>query len=197
MYITTTFLSADNLFYCIIINGMNGREGSMNDLLKVGIITTTHGVHGEVKVYPTTDNIQRFKKLRQCILDMGREQLTVEVEGCKFFKNQVILKFKGFDNINDIEQFRQKEIFVTRENAVKLDKNEYFITDLIDTEVLYEDGNRMGILSEVMQTGANDVYIVKKDSGKEVLIPAIKQCILNVDLESRQVIVHLLEGMDA
>ena len=111
----------------------------MEDLLQVGIITKTHGLRGEVKVFPTTDDARRFKKLKEVILDTGREKITLEIEGVRFFKNLVILKFKGIDNINDIERNTGKSLYVTRENAVKLEKDEYFIADLIGIDVFRYD----------------------------------------------------------
>ena len=134
----------------------------MEDLLQVGVITTTHGVRGEVKVFPTTDDPARFKKLKNVILDTGREKIDLEVAGVKFFKNMVILKFKGIDDINDVEKYRKKSLYVTRENAVKLKKNEYFIADLIGLKVESDEGEDLGILSDVLQTGANDVYVLSK-----------------------------------
>ena len=112
----------------------------MEDLLQVGIITSTHGVRGEVKVYPTTDDPRRFRRLKEVVLDTGKEKLNLEIEGVKFFKQFVILKFKGLDNINDIEKYRQKSLYVTRKNAVRLQRDEYFIADLIGLKVQDEDG---------------------------------------------------------
>ena len=167
----------------------------MEQVFQVGIISSTHGVRGEVKVFPTTDDMKRFKKLKEVLLDTGKETLTLEIEGVKFFKQFVILKFKGYDNIDDIVKYRGKSLFVTRENAVKLQKDEYFIADLIGLKVVNEDGSFTGVLKDVMETGANDVYIVESQDGKEVLIPAIKDCILQVDFEKEQVLVHLLDGL--
>ena len=167
----------------------------MEQIFQVGIISSTHGVRGEVKVFPTTDDVKRFKKLKEVLLDTGKETLTLEIEGVKFFKQFAILKFKGYDNIDDIVKYRGKSLFVTRENAVKLQKDEYFIADLIGLKVVNEDGSFTGVLKDVMETGANDVYIVEREDGKEVLIPAIKDCILQVDFEKEQVLVHLLEGL--
>lgn len=170
----------------------------MEELLKVGVITSTHGVRGEVKVFPTTDDVKRFKKLKEVVLDTGREKLNLEIEGVKFFKQMVILKFKGIDNINDVEKYRQKSLYVHRKDAVKLSRDEYFIADLIGIRVYGEDGEEIGILKDVMSTGANDVYIVASGSGeeeKEILIPAIRQCILNVDVEAGEMTVHLMEGL--
>lgn len=167
----------------------------MEDLLQVGAITQPHGIRGEVKVFPMTNDVKRFKKLKEVILDTGREKMTLEIEGVKFFKQYAILKFKGYDNINDIEKYKGKPLFVTRENAVKLGRDEYFIADLIGIEVYDEDGQYLGVLQKVIETGANDVYEVKFEDGREVLFPAIKQCILDVDMESRKMKVHIMDGL--
>ena len=167
----------------------------MEDLLQVGIITSTHGVRGEVKVYPTTDDPRRFRRLKEVVLDTGREKLNLEIEGVKFFKQFVILKFKGLDNINDIEKYRQKSLYVTRKNAVRLQRDEYFIADLIGLKVQDEDGTELGTVKDVIETGANDVYEVEMAEGRRLLLPAIKQCILNVDVENGMMQVHVLEGL--
>lgn len=168
----------------------------MEDLLRVGVIANTHGIKGEVKVFPTTDDPQRFKMLKDVILDTGREKLNLEVESARFFKNMVILKFKGIDNINDVEKYKGRDLLVTRENAVPLEEGEYFIADLIDLEVYDEAGARLGILYDVMQTGANDVYVVKnEESGREILLPAIDECVLDINMEEGKILVHLMEGL--
>ena len=167
----------------------------MENLLRVGVITSTHGVRGEVKVFPTTDDMNRFKKLKHVILDTGKEKKTLNIESVKFFKNMVILKFKGFDNINDVEMWRQKDLLITRDQAVKLNPDENFIVDLIGLTVITDEGEILGEMKDVLQTGANDVYIVKTAAGKEVLLPAIKDCILNVDLEKGEMLVHILPGL--
>ena len=167
----------------------------MEDLLQVGIITSTHGVRGEVKVYPTTDDPRRFRRLKEVVLDNGREKKNLEIEGVKFFKQFVILKFKGLDNINDIEKYRQKSLYVTRKNAVRLQRDEYFIADLIGLKVQDEDGTELGTVKDVIETGANDVYEVEMADGRSLLLPAIKQCILNVDVENGMMQVHVLEGL--
>lgn len=167
----------------------------MENLLRVGVITSPHGVKGEVKVFPTTDDPNRFKKLKTVLLDTGKELKEMEISQVKFFKNMVILKFKGFDNMNDVEIYRQKDLLITRDQAVPLEKDENFVADLIGLTAITEDGQVLGKLKDVLFTGANDVYVVEMENGKEVLIPAIKQCILQVDLEAEQMHVHLLEGL--
>lgn len=167
----------------------------MEDLLQVGIITSTHGVRGEVKVYPTTDDPRRFRRLKEVVLDTGKGKRNLEIESVKFFKQFVILKFKGLDNMNDIEKYRQKSLYVTRKNAVRLQKDEYFIADLIGLKVQDEEGTELGTVKDVIETGANDVYEVEMADGRSLLLPAIKQCILNVDVENGTMQVHVLEGL--
>ena len=167
----------------------------MDDFLRVGVISATHGIKGEVKVYPTTDDLNRFKALKQVFLDTGKEYLDLEVEGVKFFKQMAILKFKGIDNINDIEKYKGRDLLVTRENAVKLEKDEYFIYDILGSEVVTDEGIKLGTLSEIMTTGANDVYIVKTNEGKEILLPSIRECILDVDVAAKKILVHVMPGL--
>ena len=167
----------------------------MEDLLQVGIITSTHGVRGEVKVYPTTDDPRRFRRLKEVVLDTGREKLNLEIEGVKFFKQFVILKFKGIDNINDIEKYKGRDLWIPREEAQELDEDEYYIADLLGMKVLLEDGSEFGTLKNVMETGANDVYIVDRMDGEEILLPAIHDCVLDVDVEKNTMTVHLMKGL--
>lgn len=167
----------------------------MEDLLQVGVITTTHGIKGEVKVFPTTDDKNRFKSLKEVYLDTGEEKILLKVEGCKFFKQFVILKFEGIDNINDIEMYKRCPLLVTRENAVELEEDEYFIADLIGLKIITESGVEIGVLNDVISTGANDVYSVKMADGGEVLLPAIKECIMDVDMEAGEMIIHLMKGL--
>mgnify|MGYP004630699219 CR=1 FL=1 len=167
----------------------------MEDLLKVGVITTTHGVRGEVKVYPTTDP-ERFPELDYVLLDTGREKRKLEIEKVRFFKNLVILKFKGIDNINDIEMYKQRELWIPREEGQDLEEDEYYIGDLIGMEVYTDDSEeRFGVLKDVMETGANEVYIITSENHGEVLLPAIHECILDIDVEAKKMKVHLMEGL--
>ena len=167
----------------------------MEQLLQVGVITQTHGVRGEVIVFPTTDDAARFKKLKHVMLDTGKETLPLEIESVKFFKQFVILKFKGFDNINDIERYKRCPLLIERENAVPLEEGEYFIADMIGMKVITDEGENFGILKDVMETGANDVYVIEHPSEGEVLVPAIKECILDVDIENRQMKIHVMNGL--
>lgn len=167
----------------------------MDDFFRVGVISNTHGIKGEVKVFPTTDDPTRFKTLKQVFVDTGREQIQLTITGCKFFKNLVILKFKDIDNINDVEKYKGKDLLVTRENAIPLYEGEYYIADLIDLEVHDEADNKIGVLYDVMQTGANDVYVIHLDDGREVLLPVIDECVLDVNISAGFVKVHIMEGL--
>ena len=167
----------------------------MEKQLQVGVISSTHGVRGEVKVFPTTDDVTRFRQLKKVYLDTGREMLPLEIQNVKFFKQFAILKFKGIDNINDIEKYRGQSLMIDREDAVDLDEDEYFIADMIGMKVCTEDGSEFGTLKDVMETGANDVYIIDSLEHGEVLIPAIRECILDVDMDEERMTIHLMEGL--
>ena len=167
----------------------------MEQFFRVGVITTTHGIRGEVKVFPTTDDAARFHKGLELILDNGKMRRELTVESVKFFKQMVILKFRGLDSINDVEQFRQCDLFVSRENAVPLKEGEYYLADLLDMKVCEEDGNELGVIIDILETGANSVYVVKTQSGEELLLPNIPDCIRRVDVEQAVMTVHVLEGL--
>ena len=167
----------------------------MEKYLRVGVIANTHGVRGEVKIYATTDDIRRFKKLKECFIDTGKEKIPVEVESCKFFKEMPILKFRSMDQMGDVEGFKGKDLLVSREHAVKLKKNEFFIVDLVGLSVESDEGMPVGILTDVLQTGANDVFVVKTEAGDEVLIPYLEQCVPEIHPETGKLMVHLLPGL--
>ncbi len=177
----------------------------MEEFFQVGIITSPHGVHGEVKVYPTTDDVRRFKRLKEVIVRAVPEQETamdsqaadriLEIEGVKFFKQFAILKFRGIDTMEAAQKYRRCSLMVPRSNAVRLAKDEYFIADLIGLIVQDEDGSEIGTLKDVIETGANDVYVIRLHSGKDLLLPAIRQCVLAVDVEQGFMRIHVLEGL--
>lgn len=167
----------------------------MDNLLRIGVISNTHGIKGEVKVFPTTDDPKRFKFLKTVILDTGKENIKLEIQSVRFFKNLVILKFKGIDNINEIEKYKGKDLLVSREDAVPLEENEYFIYDIIGADVVTEEGDVLGVLTEVLTTGANDVYVVETKEGKELLLPVIDDCILDIDIDGKKVVAKLMPGL--
>ena len=167
----------------------------MEDLLQVGVITGTHGLKGEVKVFPTTDDKERFLDLEEVLLDTGDEPLELKVEYCKFFKKFVFVKFEGLDDINEVEKYKRCPLLVTRDNAVELEEDEYFVADLLGLTIIDDSGVTIGKLENVIETGANDVYEVLTEDGGRILLPAIKECILDVDMEEGIILVHLMKGL--
>lgn len=167
----------------------------MEQFFRIGVIANTHGVHGEVKVYPTTDEMKRFDALDEVILDTKKEQQILHVTGVKYFKNMVILKFAEFDNMNQVIPLKNMDLLVDREHAIPLNDGEYYIADIIGSEVITDTGDQLGTLTDVIQTGANDVYIVKTATGKEVLLPVIDECIIDRNIEEKKVTVHLMKGL--
>lgn len=167
----------------------------MEQLLKVGIISSTHGIRGQVKIYPTTDDVRRFDDLKTVILKAKGTEQTLHVEVVQYFKQFVIVKFKEYNNINDVEQYKNAELFVTREDAVPLEEDEYFIADLIGLIVETDEGQMLGEVADVIQTGANDVYVVRTAEEKELLLPAIRDCVRSVDMKNGKITIHLMDGL--
>ncbi len=168
----------------------------MESMFKVGVITNTHGIAGEAKVYPTTDDPARFKKLKEVILEPEKENVILHITGVKFVKNMVVLQFREYSDINEVQKLRNKELYVTRENAVPLGENENYIADLIGMKVITDEGRELGTLTDVLQTGANDVYVVDRPGRPELLLPAIRDCILEVDVENGVMTVYLMPGLE-
>ena len=170
-----------------------GKE--LTERFQVGVITAPHGLRGEVKVYPTTDDPSRFKILKELILKEKRSERVLRVRSVKFFKQFVILGFEGLNRIEDVESLRRCPLLVERKDAIPLEEDEYYIADLIGMRVVDEEEQELGELTDVLETGANDVYVIKKPDGSELLLPAISQCILHVDVEEGFMRVHVLEGL--
>ncbi len=168
-----------------------------DELLRVGGIITTHGIKGEVKIYPTTDDIKRFKKLKEVFMeDHKHHWYLLHVESCKFFKEQVILKFKEFADINEAEKYKKCELYVDREHAVPLEEGEYYIADLIGCHVESDDDAFHGMVTDVLKTGANDVYVIEEDeTHRELLLPVIPDCVLDVSIEQQLIKIHILDGL--
>ncbi len=166
----------------------------MESLLEVGQIVNSYGIRGYVKVVPLVDNNNQFLNFQKLYIQNAKEMQELEVEDVKFSKNLVLLKFKGIETIEQAETFRDSYLKAKRED-IKLENGAYFIVDLIGLEVYTQEGKLLGILKEVMQPGANDVYIVENEEKKEILLPAIPDVIKKIDLENKKMIVNLLEGL--
>ena len=167
----------------------------MDDFFQIGKIVNTQGLKGDVRVFPTTDDTRRFDALETVTLRGKRGLTEYAVEKVRYQKNLVILKLAGIDSIEQAEKLRGDELVVTRENALPLDADEYYVKDLEGMTVVTEEGENLGILADILVTGANDVYVVRPAEGKDLLIPAIKQCVLRVDYDAKVMTVSLLEGL--
>ena len=167
----------------------------MNSMLRIGAVIKPHGIRGEVKVWPTTDDPGRFDELSELILSKGGSESVFSVSEVKHFKNIVILKLYGIDSMEEAEKLRGADLYVTRDQAVPLSEGEYYIGDIIGMRVRTEEGEELGVITDVIDTAANDVYTVRREGRKDLLIPAIKQCILDVDVEAELMTVRLLPGL--
>lgn len=166
----------------------------MTEYLNVGIIVNTHGVNGEVKVIPTTSDISRFDYLKIVWIEKDGKLTEHFVDKVRYHKNFVLVKIHGIDTMDKAEELKNCYLKVDRKNARPLDENEFFIADLIDCEV-YEGDVLLGRITDVLQTGSNDVYVVKGQKYGEILIPALTDVVLNVDIENRRIQVSLPEGL--
>lgn len=169
----------------------------MTERFQVGVIASTHGLAGEVNVFPTTEDPTRFKKLKKVTLHTQRgEELELDIVSARFFKKFVIVKFKQFNNINEVEKFRGCELTIDRKDAIDLKPGEYYCADLIGLTIYDEDGKELGTLTEILQTGANDVYEMSlSGTGEKVYIPAIKDCIKEIDPEGNKIVIHVMDGL--
>ena len=169
----------------------------MTERFQVGVVASTHGLGGEVNVFPTTEDPSRFKKLKKVTLHTKKgELLELDVQSVRFFKKFVIVKFKQFDNINDVEKFRGCELTILRKDAIKLAPGEYYVADLIGLDIVDEDGNKLGVLADVIQTGANDVYEMDPvNGGDKVYIPVIRDCVKEIDPKNGKIVIHVMDGL--
>ena len=162
---------------------------------EIGQIVNHFGIKGMVKVNPFTDDISQFEEMETILVDKKGSLLEIQIEEVKYSKNQVLLKLKGIETVNDAEKYRNCYLKLPREKARKLPKNTYFIADLIGLEVYTEEGNLLGKVDDIYNTGASDIYVIKDELGKQILLPAIKDVIKQIDLEQEKIVVHLLDGL--
>ena len=167
----------------------------MKKYLRAGTITQPFGIKGDTKVYPHTDDPAIFKKIKKIFIENGQDYEEYEVESARMALPLVILKFKGIDTPEEIRNFRQKDIYILRQDASPLEEGEYYFADIIGMEVADDTGVYRGKVTDILQTGANDVYEITKDDGTSFLLPAIKECILNVDTDENKMLIHILEGL--
>lgn len=167
----------------------------MNDFLEVGQIVNSYGIKGFFKVVPFTDDITRFDDLDSIYIEKNKKLEKKEIEEVKYHKHLVLLKIKGIDDINDTEQYKNCILKIDRANAVELPEDTYFITDLIGIDVYTEENEFLGNITDIFPTGSNDVYVVKDEMGKQILLPAIGEVIKEVNVEEKKIIVRLIPGL--
>lgn len=167
----------------------------MEKYLEIGQIVNTNGLKGFLKVKPLTDDITRFEDLETVYIQKHKDLVAFKVQDVKYIKNMVLLKLEGIDNIGEAEKYKNFYIKINRKDAVELEENSYFIVDIIGSEVYTEENELLGKVVDVFQTGSNDVYSIKNQEGKEILLPAISDVIKNVDIENKKIVVHLMEGL--
>lgn len=167
----------------------------MQEYFEIGQIVNTFGIKGEVKVNPFTDDIEQFERLKAILVEKNKKLLEVEIENVRYQKHLVILKLKNIEDMNTAEKYKGCYIKIHRKDARKLPDGTYFIADIIGSEVITDDGQKLGKVDDIYNTGSNDIYVVKDELGKQILLPGIKDVILDIDIEKQVVTVHLLEGL--
>ena len=167
----------------------------MQEYFEIGQIVNTFGIKGEVKVNPFTDDIEQFERLKSILVEKNKKLLEVEIENVRYQKHLVILKLKNIEDMNTAEKYKGCYIKIHRKDARKLPDGTYFIADIIGSEVITDDGQKLGKVNDIYNTGSNDIYVVKDELGKQILLPGIKDVILDIDIEKQVVTVHLLEGL--
>ena len=167
----------------------------MQKRLEVGQIVNTFGIKGEVKVMPFTDDINRFDYLEKVYVKTRRDEKLYKVENARYHKNMVLLKLEGIENPEQAEMLKNAFLEIDREDAIPLEEGTYFIADLIGLEVYTDEGKLLGKVEDIYNAGANDIYVVKDELGKQILLPGIDEVIKEVDLDKSKILVHLIPGL--
>ena len=167
----------------------------MSSYLEIGQIVNTHGIKGMIKVKPFTDDIKEFEYFKKIYIENKSGKKEYKIDEVKYNKNMVILKLNGIDKIEEAEKLRNSYIIISREDDVPLKENEYYIVDLLGLEVFTDEGILLGNIDDIFNTGSNDIYVVKDELGKQILLPAISEVIKKIDIENKKIIVHLIEGL--
>ena len=167
----------------------------MKKKLEIGQIVNTHWIKVEIKVTPFTNDITRFDDLEEVYVKSKKKSKLYKVEGVRYHKNMVLIKLEGINTPEQADLLRNAYLEVDREHAVPLEEGTYYIVDLIGLEVYTEEGKLLGKVDDIYNTGANDIYVIKDELGKQVLLPGIKDVIKNVDLEGGKITVHLIPGL--
>lgn len=167
----------------------------MQEFLEIGQIVNTFGIKGMVKIKPFTDDITRFDDLKKVYVETNRSKKIYEIEEVKYYKDMVLIKFKGIDKVEDAELLRNSYLKVDRKDEPELEEGTYYIVDLIGLDVYSDEGNLLGRLDDIFNNGSSDIYVVKDELGKQLLLPAISDVIKEINLEEKRIVVHILKGL--
>ena len=168
----------------------------MGEYFEIGQIVNTSGLKGIVKVNCFSDDIRRFDKLSKVLIEKNKNLTEYMIEEVRYSKNQVLIKFKGIDTIEEAETFKNCYIKIKREELEELPEDTYYIVDLIGINVYLENEILVGEIIDVFPTGSNDVYVIKREENTDLLIPAIKDVIKSIDIEEKKMIINLIEGLE-
>lgn len=166
------------------------------DLLEVGKIVNTHGLRGEVKVVPWTDYPEVFEDIETVYIKKKSDFERLDIAGIKYQKNNLIIRFAQLKDINEAEKYKNRVLYAERTSLGELPEGVYYIADLIGLDVVKEDGEKVGVISDVFNTGSNDIYEVKREGQKNLLLPVIDDVVLNIDVENKKVTVRMMEGLE-
>lgn len=167
----------------------------MQEYLEIGQIVNTFGIKGMVKVKPFTDDITRFDRLEKVYVETHKSKKQYEIEEVKYHKDMVLIKFKGIDKIEEAEFLKNAYLKVNRKDEPELEEGTYYIVDLLGLDVYSDEGNLLGKLDDIFNNGSTDIYVVKNELGKQLLLPAISDVIKEINLEEEKIVVHILKGL--
>ena len=165
------------------------------EYFELGQIVNHFGIKGMVKVNPFTDDISQFEELESILVEKNGKLLDIQIEEVKYSKNQILLKLKGIDTVEEAEKYRGCYLKIARSNSKKLPKDTYFIADLLGLTVYTDENILLGKVEDIYNSGANDIYVIKSEDGKQILLPGIGEVIKQIDLEQEKIIVHLIKGL--
>ena len=167
----------------------------MTKYLEIGQIVNTFGIKGMVKVKPFTDNIERFSNLEKIYIKNKSGQTEYKIQEVKYHKNMVLVKFEGIENPEQANLLRNSYLMIDREEEKPLEEGTYYIVDMIGMDVYTDEGEKLGNIEDIFNTGSNDIYVVKSELGKQILLPAISDVVKNIDMENKKMVVHLISGL--
>ena len=167
----------------------------MEEYFEIGQIVNTSGLKGILKIKPFTDDIKKFSNLKTIYITTKSGLTEFKIEQVRYVKNMVMLKLAGIDTVEEAEKYRNLYIKILRDQEEELEEGSYYVVDILGCKVNTDANQELGKIVDVFQTGSNDVYVVKDEQGKQILLPAIKEVIKNVDVKNKIITVHLLEGL--